>query len=107
MEVPVIVDSTVYETRDLDDLPVSLAPIEPRFPDSAARAGISGSVTLEVRIDEFGMVREARVIDAVPAGHFEASALESFRSARFTAARRDGHAVRCKLVIKVDFAPAR
>lgn len=106
MDVPVIVDTTYYETRDLDDLPVTLAPIEPRFPDDAARAGVAGHVTLEVHIDEFGVVREAHVIDTAPAGRFESSALESFRAARFTPAQRNGQAVRCKVVIRVDFTPA-
>lgn len=103
LEVPLIVDPIFYPPRELDVFPKSLAAVNPPFPRRAVDAQVSGTVTLELLIDETGLVHEATVLTATPEGYFEEAALESFRLARFTPAQKDGKVVRSKLAIQVDF----
>jgi periplasmic protein TonB len=61
-------------------------------------------VTLMLAIDETGLVHDAVVVSAQPEGVFETSALAAARAARFTPARKDGGAVRSKIIVKLRFA---
>jgi len=103
LEVPLIIDTTFYSVRELDIFPKSLEAVTPPFPQRASEEKISGIVTLELLIDETGRVREAKVLEATPAGYFEDAAVESFKAARFAPGEKDGKPVRCRLAIKVDF----
>lgn len=101
--VPVMVDSHWYEARQLDVQPSTVATIQPRYPPRAIRNGIEGSVKLKLRVDEFGVVREAEVEEGDPPGVFDESALEAFSKARFQPARRDGRPVRALIYIRVRY----
>lgn len=103
-DVPSIVDSAWYAARDLDVYPRALSPIEPLHPLSAAE--ISGIVSIELSIDQFGAVQEATIVSAEPEGFFEEAALQAVRTARFSPAQREGHDVRSRIVIKLRFAAA-
>lgn len=105
LDTALIVDTTIYDTRDLDVLPRPLSPINPVYPASPFLPVATGRVTLELVIDERGRVWDAVVIEASPVADFESAALESLQSARFSPAQRDGHAVRSRLVIEVEFRP--
>jgi protein TonB len=103
-DLPFRVDLQWYEARDLDSYPRAMTSLDPPYP--AGAEALRGAVTLLVSIDETGAVRDASIIDAEPAGHFETAALASIREARFTAGERDGRAVRSKIVVKLRFEPA-
>jgi len=103
LDTSLIADPTWYEGRDLDVYPRALAPVEPEYPPAAT--GISGELTLVLRIDEAGIVREAQVVEAQPPGYFEEPVLAAFRAARFSAAEREGHAVRSRIAIRVRMEP--
>ncbi|HTT37112.1 MAG TPA: energy transducer TonB [Burkholderiales bacterium] len=105
VDVAVIVDPTWYEARDLDVYPRLVAPVEPEYPVSAANPGVSGELTLVLLIDEAGIVQDMQVVDAQPPGYFEDAALTAFRSARFSPAQREGHAVRSRIAIRVRMRP--
>lgn len=66
---------------DADLVPVLVA--QPMYPRHALRSRIEGSVRLEIVVNPDGTVREARVIDAEPAGVFEAAALQAALRSRF------------------------
>ena len=102
-DLPFPVDLQWYEARDLDSYPRAMTSLDPPYPAGADT--LRGEVTLLVSIDETGAVRDASIIDAEPAGHFETAALASIRQARFTAGERDGHAVRSRIVVKLRFEP--
>ena len=102
-EVPLLVDTAWYEAKDLDLYPQPQAPVHPVYPSSAT--DITGSVTLLLQIDEFGLVQKVSVVRAEPAGHFEEAALRAFQLAQFAPAQREGRPVRSRIVIKVRFAP--
>jgi periplasmic protein TonB len=102
-DVPLIVDPAWYAARELDLFPRPVTPVDPAYPESAA--DVSGEVSLLVKIDEFGAVREVTVVSAEPAGYFEDAAAQAFKASRFSPAQRDGHPVRSQIVVKVRFAP--
>jgi len=103
LEIPVIRDPTYYAARFLDDLPKPLSPIEPRYPQNASITNVSGSVTLLLLIDEQGTLQEASVVEAKPEALFDEAALAAFRGIRFSPARKDGRAVRSRVLVTVGF----
>jgi protein TonB len=103
VDVPLIVDPAWYAANDLDLYPRPVTPVDPEYPESAA--GISGAVSLLLKIDEFGAVQEVTVVNAEPAGYFEDSASQAFKAAHFSPAQRDGRPVRSRIVVKVRFEP--
>lgn len=94
IEVPSLVDTRWYGAKEVDRHPRPLQRIEPPYPETARRRGIEGSVKLRVRIDEFGRVETAEVIEGDPPGVFDAIALETVRKLRFDPAKRAGQPVR-------------
>lgn len=72
----------------------ALAPVRPDYPATAREGNITGRVTAKLLIDETGTVVNSSVVNAEPAGHFEASALAALRSTRFSPATRNGVAVK-------------
>ena len=103
LQVPVIRDPTYYAARFLDEYPRPLGPIEPRYPAQARSGNISGSVTLLLLIDENGVLQESSVLDARPESIFNEAALEAFRDMRFSPGRKDGRAVRSRVLVTVGF----
>jgi protein TonB len=102
--VPVMVDTTWYSARQLDTQPKARFTIEPAYPEEARQAGIVGTVTLLVRVDEFGMVKEAKVESATPPGVFDESALQAFKAGQFIPARIAGKPVRAEIRIRVTYS---
>lgn len=102
-DVPLLVDPVWHSAKDLDAYPRPLTPVESIYPESAV--DVAGEVSLLLKIDEFGAVREIAVLKADPAGYFEDSAARAFKAARFSPAQRDGRPVRSQVVVKMRFAP--
>ena len=76
--------------------------VAPAYPAHARADDVEGEVGVEIVVDREGRVVEARVTRA--AGHgFDASALNAVRGYRFSAAQRDGHAVRVRMPWAVQF----
>ncbi len=105
LEIPQIEDPEFYPARKLDVLPHPLVEVPLRYPEDAAKRDVSGRVVLLLLIDELGMVVEANVISAEPAGVFEEAALESFRHVQFSPAQRNGRVVKSRLPVEVTFDP--
>ncbi len=103
IEVPLIEDPTYYSAKEVDVHPTALQAIQPLYPEEAASANVTGSVVLVLLLDESGKVRELSVEEANPPGTFEQSALDAFRSARFTPAQRNGRVVKSRVRIKVSY----
>lgn len=99
-DLPMALDQQWYEARDLDTYPRALTPIVPAAQESRAQ----GSVTLLLSIDETGSVHDVRVIDAQPTEALGEAAVAAAKATRFEPGRRDGHAVRSKLVVKLRLA---
>jgi protein TonB len=103
IDVPLIRDPTYYPAKQLDVYPQPLAPIRLAYPDPAAKARVDGRLMVLLLIDEFGMVNDASVVEAQPEGYFEEAALAEFRSARFSPAQKQGHAVKSRVLLQVKY----
>jgi protein TonB len=103
VELPLIRDPTYYPAKQLDVYPEPLAAIRLDYPDTAANARIDGRLTVQLLIDEFGVVNEVSVVDAKPEGYFEEATLAVFRGARFSPAQKQGHAVKSRVVLQVKY----
>jgi protein TonB len=94
------VDPVYYAARELDVYPGLMEPL---------RAGPALAATTQARVrvlalvDDTGAVTQADVFDSEPAGIFDDAALEALRAARFSPARKDGRAVRSRVLIELDF----
>ncbi len=71
---------------------VILRMVEPKYPPDARDAGIEGSVTVELLIDEQGLVAQANVINLAGPVSFEDAALEAVRQFVFQPPIIDGEA---------------
>ena len=103
VEVPLIRDPVYYPARQLDVYPQPVVMIQPKCPDNAIAQRVNGRVQLLLLIDEFGVVNDASVADAQPAGYFEEPALLAFRAARFVPAQKQGNHVKSRVVLRVNF----
>ena len=103
IEVPLIRDPTYYPARQLDVYPQPMANIQPKCPEVALAQRLNGRVQLLVLIDEFGVVNETSVVEAQPAGVFEETAAQAFRSVRFVAAQKQGNHVKSRVILRVNF----
>jgi TonB family protein len=82
--------------------PKLIEKVEAVYPEEAARAGITGAVTLELIVDGEGRVTEATVL--APAGHgFDEAALAAVRQFRFSPGRADGKPVPVKITYRYAF----
>lgn len=101
--IPQIADPEYLPSRLLDVYPKPMAEVPMVYPDAAASIDMSGRVTLLLLIDELGSVVEASVVEAVPPGHFEQAAVDTFRGVLFAPGMRDGRPVKSRLVVEVSF----
>ncbi|MBI1943595.1 MAG: TonB family protein [Betaproteobacteria bacterium] len=94
-----------YRGSEVDERAVATNTPDIEYPERAFAAGTSGTVRLRLVIDHRGVLREASVLAAAPAGVFEEAALKAARSLRFRPAIRNGVAVGSIKLIEVPFDP--
>ena len=90
------VDLNYYSSAELDVYPYPAQAITPEL-----EAIPGGWIRILTSIGETGQVDDAVVFDAQPADIFDAPALSAVRSTRFHPARRDGRAVRSRVLIEL------
>ncbi len=94
-----------FSSNEVDQRAQPLNQVDMTYPEEALARGVEGVVTLLLKIDYRGVLREATVVSARPPGVFERSALEAARDLRFSAALRNGVAVSSTKTIEVPFYP--
>lgn len=94
-----------YRGSEVDQRAVATNTPDIEYPERAFAAGTSGTVRLRLVIDHRGVLREASVLEALPAGVFEEAALKAARSLKFRPALRNGVAVGSIKLIEVPFDP--
>ncbi len=77
----------------------------PAYPTDALAKGIGGTVVLIVDVAADGSVSKAVVERAEPAGVFDAAALESVKTWKFSPAVKDGTAMPSRVRVPVMFDP--
>ena len=76
---------------------------EPIYPPAARTAGASGTVSVQVLIDESGRVATARAVSGHPL--LRSAAEQAARSARFSPTLLGGESVKVSGVINYNFIP--
>jgi protein TonB len=104
--LPQAPDLTVYTARDLDSYPKLLFPRE--IVRIAERAGgfPPVGVRLELLIDEQGIVNDVALAGSETAVQQGAELRAALAAIRFIPARRDGRAVRSRVLLNINFAAA-
>jgi protein TonB len=94
-------DPTYYPARELDAYPQPAQPLEfDRLPGA-------GSIRLLLLIDERGIVNDISLVEAGATGRLDETLRTALAAARFLPARKDGRAVRSRIVLSVNFAGER
>lgn len=96
-------DSVFYSANELDVRAAPLTLIEPAMPADLPGHIQSGRVELELRINEYGIVSDIRVMAADPPGWFDLAAIRSFEQTRWQPAVRQGRFVKSLKRIEVCF----
>jgi hypothetical protein len=98
--LPPMADPTVYTARELDSLPVPVLPLDvSRLPFASTAA----TIRLELLIDEHGTVNDVAMTGGGPERELRAA----IAATAFVPARRDGRAVRSRIVLSVEPGPER
>jgi len=99
-----LVDTAVYVPDSVSRAPAVIDAAPPVYPIDLRRAGISGRVMLEFIIGADGRVERAslRTVEAANID-FSTSATTAMSKARFTPACRNGHPVRVRVTMPVEF----
>lgn len=96
-------DPVYYPAQQLDAYPALLQPVKLEYPDLPDKA--DGRVLVMLLIDETGAVDEISIAEAEPAGYFEHAVHAAFSNARFSPARKDGRAVKSRVLVRVNYGP--
>ena len=83
--------------------PAVLTRVEPAYPDAARRAGIEGTVELEVSIDASGKVTDVEVVRGLPLGVSDAAA-DAVRKWTYRPARGPRGPLSSRKTVRIRFA---
>ena len=83
--------------------PIGGYQVKPRYPESARRQGVEGTVLLKIRITEQGSVEDVQVERSAGHPDLDQSAMEAVQRWRFEPARRSGEPVAVWVQLPVVF----
>ena len=89
--------------HELNVTPTPLARIEPIFPPDALADGTTGTVHLEMFVDEKGEVELLRVINTTTPGTFDQAAIDAFAHQKFKPGIKDNTPVKSHLKLVIKF----
>lgn len=101
LPLPQVPDLTYYSARDLDAYPRPIVPLE--LDRITAGGAATGRVTVVLRIDEQGAVNNVEFVEPVASARLKEELRAALAATRFLPARKDGHAVKSRVVLSVDF----
>jgi len=88
----------------LTKAPELLHAVDPNYPDALRQAGVGGSVTVRIVIDEAGDVASTEIVTGVHED-LDAAALEAASQMRFSPAEVDGEPAAISVDYSFDFVP--
>ena len=81
-----------------------MAPVIPKYPEIARKAGIQAEVLIELIIDEAGRVIHTKVIKVSEKGYgFEDSAIDAIKRLRFKPVEQNGRPIKVKVIYPIHF----
>lgn len=98
-----IKSSGIVNSINLDNPPRTRSQVPPSYPLEARNAGLTGEVSVEFVVDETGRVLTARVVKSTDSC-FDAATLRAVQKWRFEPGKKNGHAVRFRMVAPVVFS---
>ncbi len=93
----------VISSRLLDNPPRTRSQVAPAYPSDAKISGTTGEVVVEFIVDEIGRVLNPRVVRATDP-RFEVPTLRAVEKWRFEPGKREGQAVRFRMMVPVLFS---
>ncbi len=96
-----------FKAEQVDTPPAAIRKIDPEFPPEARRMGIAGRVVVRFLVKIDGTVSKASVVESVPTGIFERSALEAIVKWRFKPGRYKGNLVATWVLLPIQFRLTR
>jgi protein TonB len=96
---------TYYTAQDLDVYPTPRAPLKLEHPNGAGPAQVSGQVLVVLTLNEAGIPDEVSILRSEPQGYFEDAVRAALAGVRFFPAQKDGHAVKSRIQIRLEFEP--
>jgi len=99
-------EERMVEFTPYDDAPVVIGSISPVYPDFARKAGVQGTVILEVEVYSDGVIGDIRVKKSVQSGPggLDEAAIAAVRKVKFQPGRSSGRPVDTLLIIPVEFS---
>lgn len=92
-----------YKARELDVLPKPIGEVPLKYPSTIKDALQSGTVRLEIFIDDNGDVLSLNVIDATLPGVFDQAAIDAFKDQRFEPGMLNDKPVKSHIKMTVGF----
>ena len=86
-----------------DEPPIPLRQIRPEYPEIAKKAGIEGTVVLQVFVDKKGRVKHTKILKGIPNTGLDEAAIKAVKAVRFKPAKQDGVAVGVWISIPFNF----
>ncbi|MBI3043323.1 MAG: hypothetical protein HYY78_10935 [Betaproteobacteria bacterium] len=102
LALPPVPDQTVFSARDLDVYPAPVAPFDVDRVAARVDGDAAGEVRLEVLIDEHGRVKEIAFAEPRTLDASAARLRDIIAATRFVPARKDGRAVKSRIVLSVN-----
>ena len=86
-----------------DEPPIPLRQIRPKYPEIAKKAGIEGTVVLQVFVDKKGRVKDTVILKGIPNTGLDEAAIKAIKAVRFKPAKQDGVALGVWISIPFNF----
>lgn len=96
-----------FTLKQVEHPPVVLHKVEPHFPETARRMGITGRVVVKFLVKPDGHVDRASIVEVDPPGHFERCVLDALSQWKFKPGTYRGKAVATWVVQPIHFKLAK
>lgn len=101
--LPAVSTDGIYGMGDVDERPVRTRKVEPLYPLSARRFGLTGWVRLEYVVTREGSVRDIQVIASHGGRRFEEAAVTAVRQWVYRPATLKGESVTVRGTVRITF----
>lgn len=96
-------ESKVVDISRVDQLPIAVYQVSPKYPPEMKAEGIEGKVIVELIIDTKGLPRDCKVVKSTRS-EFEASAIAALSQWKFEPGMKGGRAVNTHLEVPIVYA---
>jgi len=95
--------NVVMTAESVDEPPLPVHRVAPKYPEKARRKGITGNVTISLLVSNTGAVKDTHIVNSQPVGVFEESAINAVRQWRFQPAIYKGAPVAIRVTLPMSF----